>query len=674
MSISAFAVNRIGWAENETTQSVQMTDNQKGEAAATRQKSSEAQTKTRQENMEKSDSESKTKDNSEEQKKDSKDADNKGAKENSTEKDAKKDSEKNISEEEKSTKEEKNTEKKSEETTDVSEATTTAAKETTTEAAEKKTEAVTEKTPEGKDSKEATSEEKAEEETQAEDDKNKEIAVTSISGPTEVQVGERIELTGTSGKYGDSHSWSSSDEKIATVTGNGSTAVVKGVAVGTVTITHTYYSRWSNKQTETYQVKVTKFADNYSGKAAIYYLANPAGDPWTNDTGTWAPDQDASNTLANINTSGATWENGYVGDTVYENKNIKSNVASYITSWPDGSTGSTWTVKKEDSSTARYFTFILNSIWDKYKSSVATDLGISEAQLNKSNITEITLTPRKISRANGGNYPYHIDCALSIKSTEVFTAKFWVKEPGDSEYTQVDAKNYLTGHPVARTTKATIGSTKTVNGVTYVLDGWYPENVMGGAYGSTKIADNRWNSYIPLPDELADGTVNFYAHYSPTTTSIKLKKLVTGSMGDKQKKFHFTISIEKENKNVTFKVGNTSKTGSATVDLANDEESTLTEIPVGADVSITEEDYSGNRYTTSYVIDNGNSAPERVVNISNIQAKNDVSAHEIVFTNNKEAIPDTGITLDSLPFIALLALSIAGGIFYLFCRYKKRFV
>ena len=68
MSISAFAVNRIGRAENETTQSVQMTDNQKGEAAATRQKSSEAQTKTRQENMKKSDSESKTKDNSEEQK------------------------------------------------------------------------------------------------------------------------------------------------------------------------------------------------------------------------------------------------------------------------------------------------------------------------------------------------------------------------------------------------------------------------------------------------------------------------------------------------------------------------------------------------------------------------------------------------------------------------------
>lgn len=654
MSISAFAVNRIGRAENETTQSVQMTDNQKGEAAATRQKSSEAQTKTRQENMKKSDSESKTKDNSEEQKKDS---------------------EKNISEEEKSTKEEKNTEKKSEETTDVSEATTTAAKETTTEAAEKKTEAVTEKTPEGKDSKEATSEEKAEEETQAEDDKNKEIAVTSISGPTEVQVGKTIRLTGTSGSYGYSHSWSSSNKNIATVTGNGSTAEVKGVAVGTVTITHRYSSQWNgNTRTETYQVKVTKFADNYSGEAAIYYLANPAGDPWTNDTGAWAPSQDTSNTLANISTSGATWEDGHVDDIVYENKNIKSNVASYITSWPDGSKGSTWTVKEGDSSTASYFTFILNSIWDKYKSSVAADLGIGADQLQQSDIKEITLTPRKISRDNGGTHPYHIDCALSIKSTKVFTAKFWVKEPGESsEYRQIDAKNYLTGNPVARTTKATIGSTKTVNGVTYVLDGWYPENAEGGAYGSTKIADNRWN-YTPSDAELADGTVNFYAHYSPTTTSIKLKKLVTGSMGDKQKKFHFTISIKKEDENVTFKVDNTSKTGSATVDLANDEESTLTEIPVGADVSITEEDYSGSRYTTSYVIDNGNSALEIKANISNIQAKNDVSAHEIVFTNNKEAIPDTGITLDSLPFIALLALSIAGGIFFLFCRYKKRFV
>ena len=308
------------------------------------------------------------------------------------------------------------------------------------------------------------------------------------------------------------------------------------------------------------EIAVKESEDNYYiGQAAIYYLSNPTGDPWTNDTGAWAPTQETSDVLSNINTKGATWEDGYVGNTVYKNKNIKSNVASYITSWPDSSTGSTWTVKEGDSSTASYFTFILNSIWDKYKSSVAADLGIGADQLQQSDIKEITLTPRKISRDNGGTHPYHIDCALSIKSTKVFTAKFWVKEPGESsEYRQIDAKNYLTGNPVARTTKATIGSTKTVNGVTYVLDGWYPENAAGGACDSTKINQNQWD-YDPLPAELADGTVNFYAHYSPTTTSIKLKKLVTGNMGDRTKKFHFTISITKENKNVTFKVGNTPK-------------------------------------------------------------------------------------------------------------------
>lgn len=190
---------------------------------------------------------------------------------------------------------------------------------------------------------------------------------------------------------------------------------------------------------------------------------------------------------------------------------------------------------------------------------MARELGIGEDKLDKTNITEITLTPRKISRDNGGTHPYHIDCALSIKSTKIFTAKFWVKNPGESEYnTQVDAKNYLIGSKVKKTTNATIGSTKVVDGVTYILDGWYPENAAGGACGSTKINQNQWD-YAPLHAELADGTVNFYAHYSPTTTSIKLKKLVTGNMGDRTKKFHFTISITKENKNVTFKVGNTPK-------------------------------------------------------------------------------------------------------------------
>lgn len=405
----------------------------------------------------------------------------------------------------------------------------------------------------------------------------------------------------------------------------------------------------------------------YSGKAAIYYLANPAGDPWTNDTGAWAPAQETSNTIGNINTDGATWEDGYVGNTVYKEKNIKSNVSKYITSWPDGSKGTTWTVKRGDATTGSYFTFVLDSIWDNYKTAISKDTGIALGDLNKEDILEITLTPRKISRDNGGTYPYHIDCALSIKSKSVFTAKFWVKDPGETDYTQVDAKNYKTGDSVVETTKAEIGSTKEVNGIIYVLDGWYPENETGGAYKDQKITN--WN-YTPNATELADGTVNFYAHYTPLYTSVNIKKLVTGNMGDKSKPFHFKVSVVKGNTNLPFKIDKTQYTDPTEITLSDNQTTALTQVPVGATVTITEDNYSG--YTTSCTIDGSASAGGRTATISNIQQNNENAAHEVTFTNNKEAIPDTGLNLGTTPYILALGIVALGAGLLLFGRRKRQ--
>lgn len=672
VSISTFAVDRMSQVESGTTQSVQKTDNQNGETATTRQKSSEAETKTKQENTKKSDSESKTKENkdsSEEKQSDSKDVNDKGAKENSTqkeEKEKKEKSEKDTSKEEKSTKEETDT-------TDASEATTKTAEEEKTESAEEKTtEAATEKTTESKNGEEETSEKKAEEETQEADAKRQKIQVAEITGSNKkVQVGETITLE-TSGYYTSNHKWTSSDTNIATIddSSNKSTVTVRGVAVGKATITHTYTNRWGN-QSETYEVTVTKFEDNYNGDAAIYYLANPAGDPWTNDTGAWAPSTESSKTIAKINTKGATWKDGYVNSEIFHNKNIKSEVASYITSWPDGSKGGTWTVKKNDSATGEYFDFILKSIWDNYKSSVAKELGIDENDVKKENITEITLTPRKISRANGGSHNYHIDCALSIKSTQVFTAKFWVKEPGDSVYIQVDAKNYKTEESVAKTKKATIGFTKTVNDVTYALDGWYPENATGGAYGSKKIEDDRWSNYIPSEDELKDGTVNFYAHYSPKATSIILKKLVTGSMGDKQKEFAFTCTYSSYNATTKETEANT-----ASFNLKDGQSMEIENVCIGSQFTVKETNAKGYTTSGSYnnadissLVEHGTDNSEKIAVV-----QIEENGKNITITNNKEAIPDTGIASDVLPFITLFALSIAGIIGFLLYSYKKRFV
>lgn len=406
----------------------------------------------------------------------------------------------------------------------------------------------------------------------------------------------------------------------------------------------------------------------YKKKAAIYYLANPAGDPWTNDTGAWAPTEETSNTLGTIDIENAKWEDGYVGNTVYKEKNIKENVSNHITSWPDGSTGTTWTVKSGNTTTGSYFTFILDSIWENYKKAISEDTGININNLDKSDILEITLTPRKISRDNGGKYPYHIDCALSIKSRSAFTAKFWVKNPNDTEYTQVDAKNYKTGDSVIKTEQGE--NEKVIDGITYVLDGWYPENDGGGACGDQKITT--W-PHRPTDPELADGTVNFYAHYIPLYTTVNIKKIVTGNMGDKSKAFHFKVSVVNGNINLPFNIGATQYSGSVDITLSDNQTTMVTKVPVGATVTITENDYSGSRYTTSYTIGGSDSTIGNTAEISNIQQLNEDenTAHEVTFTNNKDAIPDTGLDLNTTPYILALGIVAAGAGVLLFRRRKR---
>lgn len=414
------------------------------------------------------------------------------------------------------------------------------------------------------------------------------------------------------------------------------------------------------------QVAVEERWSSYEKTAAIYYLANPAGDPWTNDTGAWAPKEETSNTLGKINIAGAKWEDGYVGDIVYKGKNIKKNVSNYITSWPDGSTGTTWTVKSGDTTTGSYFTFILDSIWENYKKTISEDTGININSLVKSDILEITLIPRKISRDNGGKYPYHIDCALSIKSRRAFTAKFWVKNPNDTEYTQVDAKNYKTGDSVIKTEQGE--NEKVIDGITYVLDGWYPENDDGGACGDQKITT--WPHH-PSDAELQDGTVNFYAHYTPLYTTVNIKKIVTGNMGDKSKAFHFKVSVVNESINLPFNIGGTLYEGSADITLSDNQTTMLTKVPVGATVTITEDDYSSSRYETSYTINKSDSGEGRIATISDIQQLNKNTAHEVIFTNSKDAIPDTGLDFNTTPYILTLGIVAAGAGVLLFRRRKN---
>ena len=402
-------------------------------------------------------------------------------------------------------------------------------------------------------------------------------------------------------------------------------------------------------------------------KAAIYYLSSPDGVPGSNDTDYWSPESDQSKLLGEIDVTNATWKN---------NKNVVSNVSNYITKWPDGTTSSSWTVRRTDNEikvdNKTYFNYILDSIWEAYKKNVREKLQVTD--LTEDDVTEITLVPFKISRDNSTteNQYYHIDCKINIKCSKVFAAKFWVKEPESNDYKLVDAANYKKDSSVNKTSIVQIGSTREIDGITYILDGWYPEKDPNGNDNNSKISNEKW-PYSPNETELADGTVNFYAHYAPLYTSVDIKKNVTGNMGDKSKKFNFIISVVNGNTNLPFKIGETQYTGSTTITLSDKQTTRLTQVPVGVTVTITEDDYySNDRYTPSYTIDDNPSVSNnREAKITSISRRDNDVSHEVTFTNNKDAIPDTGLDLNTTPYILALGI-VAAGAGVLLLRRRKR--
>lgn len=142
------------------------------------------------------------------------------------------------------------------------------------------------------------------------------------------------------------------------------------------------------------------------------------------------------------------------------------------------------------------------------------------------------------------------------------------------------------------------------------------------------------------------------------TGSITVSKVVEGSMGDRQKDFGFTYSYTL---NDTVAGGFTLKHEGTFV---------LPNLPVGTRVTIAETDYTGDNggYTTSWVVNEGaESTVGLQAELTIVEGEN-----KVVFTNHKEARPDTGIVTDSLPYIVILACVVAIGAVVIVRRRGRR--
>lgn len=148
--------------------------------------------------------------------------------------------------------------------------------------------------------------------------------------------------------------------------------------------------------------------------------------------------------------------------------------------------------------------------------------------------------------------------------------------------------------------------------------------------------------------------------------SLSVMKTVTGIMGDQEKEFTVKVTFtapegEYVREAITYVDGTETKTiaadegwiGSKEVEitLKHDETVTFTNIPYGVTYTVVENDYTAEA-------DGGYDAAS--YNFDDTNKKIDSASENVTITNNKDGEIDTGINMDSMPYILLLAVACMG--------------
>lgn len=179
---------------------------------------------------------------------------------------------------------------------------------------------------------------------------------------------------------------------------------------------------------------------------------------------------------------------------------------------------------------------------------------------------------------------------------------------------------------------------------------------------------------------VVDNTDNeniLYAIWKQSVTSVKVAKQVTGNFGDKTREFKFEITFTDANgkalrlvqtdKAPTYSITSDTTVGGEklTVLMKDKGEITLTNVPIGGTLVVTEIEASG--YQTSYKIGETESQEGNVARY--IVPEN---GGTITFINHRNVSPDTGVFVDSLPYILIIACVAGAAALFLIRRRKKR--
>lgn len=285
-----------------------------------------------------------------------------------------------------------------------------------------------------------------------------------------------------------------------------------------------------------------------------------------------------------------------------------------------------------------------------------------------------------ISSVSDKEMTYHLDGLIVLHDTTHINVKFMVQDVGKDTFALVrdyggaftvpEGSTSISLKAIARPdvigegqTEATCPKTKTTpDGTVYTFDGWYTNQ------------DCTEGSKFDFDEDTIKEDTTFYAKYVPASANLTVSKTVTGKLGDTNKAFTFTITkADGTAANITDTNIEISEADRAKVEWKGNGQFTLKDgasiifknLPSGQ-YKVVEDNYSGEKYETSYVVDSGTPENRREASVTI-----GTDAKTIAFTNNCTLQPDLGVLLDTLPYIVILAV-VAGGVALLMLRKHRK--
>lgn len=285
-----------------------------------------------------------------------------------------------------------------------------------------------------------------------------------------------------------------------------------------------------------------------------------------------------------------------------------------------------------------------------------------------------------ISSVSDKKMTYHLGGLIVLHDTTHINVKFMVQDVGKDTFALVrdyggaftvpEGSTSISLKAIARPdvigegqTEATCPKTKTTpDGTVYTFDGWYTNQ------------DCTEGSKFDFDEDTIKEDTTFYAKYVPASANLTVSKTVTGKLGDTNKAFTFTITkADGTAANITDTNIEISEADRAKVEWKGNGQFTLKDgasiifknLPSGQ-YKVVEDNYSGEKYETSYVVDSGTPENRREASVTI-----GTDAKTIAFTNNCTLQPDLGVLLDTLPYIVILAV-VAGGVALLMLRKHRK--